>query len=346
MNKKGRVLVTGATGFIGSHTIVELVEAGYDVVGVDNFSNSTRDVLLGIKDILGEDIPFVEVDCCDLGAFKRVFEKYPDIMYAIHFAAYKAVGESVANPLKYYKNNLLSLLNLVELLSAKRGSSIVFSSSCTVYGDPEDKDLPVSEDAPMQPATSPYGSTKQICEGVLTDAVKAKIGLNVVSLRYFNPIGAHPSAKIGELSVGVPQNLVPYITQTAAGIRESLSIFGDDYDTPDGTCIRDYIYVCDLAKAHVAAVDMVRKRGGEDHFDVFNLGTGVGLSTLQLVKCFIHSTGVNLKYKFAPRRVGDVVKVWANPEKANQQLHWRAATPIEEVLCSAWNWEKKLRGIK
>lgn len=336
-----RVLLTGATGYIGSHVAVELVNAGYNVIGVDNFSNSTPKVLDGIEKILGKRIDFMEVDCTDMEAFAKVFEQYPDIEAAIHFAAYKAVGESVAQPVKYYRNNLDSLVNLIELMTSKaKGANIVFSSSATVYGQPSDDELPIKESTPLQPATSPYGRTKQIAEDILQDCVKAYSNLNVTALRYFNPIGAHPSAYIGELPNGVPNNLVPFITQTAAGIRECLSVFGNDYNTPDGSCIRDYIYVVDLAKAHVKAVDKMLKEG--IRWNVFNLGTGKGLSVLELVKAFIKATGVNLNYKIAERRAGDVEQCWANPSKANKELGWSADTPIEEVLLSAWNWQKSL----
>ena len=336
-----RVLLTGATGYIGSHVAVELVNAGYNVIGVDNFSNSTPKVLDGIEKILGKRIDFMEVDCTDMEAFAKVFEQYPDIEAAIHFAAYKAVGESVAQPVKYYRNNLDSLVNLIELMTSKaKGANIVFSSSATVYGQPSDDELPIKESTPLQPATSPYGRTKQIAEDILQDCVKAYSNLNVTALRYFNPIGAHPSAHIGELPNGVPNNLVPFITQTAAGIRECLSVFGNDYNTPDGSCIRDYIYVVDLAKAHVKAVDKMLQEG--IRWNVFNLGTGKGLSVLELVKAFIKATGVNLNYKIAERRAGDVEQCWANPSKANKELGWSADTPIEEVLLSAWNWQKTL----
>ncbi|MBR4087818.1 MAG: UDP-glucose 4-epimerase GalE, partial [Bacteroidales bacterium] len=331
----------GATGYIGSHVAVELVNAGYNVIGVDNFSNSTPKVLDGIEKILGKRIDFMEVDCTDMEAFSKVFEQYPDIEAAIHFAAYKAVGESVAQPVKYYRNNLDSLVNLIELMTSKaKGANIVFSSSATVYGQPSDDELPIKESTPLQPATSPYGRTKQIAEDILQDCVKAYSNLNVTALRYFNPIGAHPSAHIGELPNGVPNNLVPFITQTAAGIRECLSVFGNDYNTPDGSCIRDYIYVVDLAKAHVKAVDKMLQEG--IRWNVFNLGTGKGLSVLELVNAFIKATGVNLNYKIAERRAGDVEQCWANPSKANKELGWSADTPIEEVLLSAWNWQKTL----
>lgn len=346
MDKNNRVLVTGATGYIGSHTIVELVNAGYEVVGVDNFANSTKDVLEGVEKIAGKKIPFMELDCDDREAFSKVFKKYPDIGAAIHFAAYKAVGESVSQPIKYFRNNISSILNLIDLMNENGKANIAFSSSCTVYGEPDPKDLPVSENAPVQPAVSPYGRTKQMCEEILKDCVKAYPAMKVIALRYFNPIGSHPTAIIGELPRGVPQNLVPFITQTAAGLRKELSIFGKDYNTVDGTCIRDYIYVCDLAKAHVAAVKRMLENEKSERYEVFNLGTGIGLSVLQLVTKFIEVTGVKLPYKFVDRRPGDIEKVWADPKKANEELLWRADTPIEDVLLSAWKWEKKLRGIK
>ncbi len=334
-----RVLITGATGYIGSHTIVELIKAGYEVTGVDNFSNSSPAVLEGIAKIVGKEIDFVETDCTDYENFAKVFEKYPDIGAAIHFAASKAVGESVEKPLLYYRNNLGSLINLIELMRTKAaGANIVFSSSCTVYGQPGPEHLPLTEQAPIQPAHSPYGKTKQMCEDILRDSVHAYGNVNVTSLRYFNPIGAHPTALIGELPNGVPQNLVPYITQTAAGIRECLNVFGDDYNTPDGSCIRDYIYVCDLARAHVKAVDRLLEKG--ERFEVFNLGTGKGLSVLELIHAFIKATGRDLPYKIVGRRAGDVEQVWANPSKANEILGWKAETPIEDVLRSAWRWQQ------
>ena len=336
-----RVLLTGAPGYIGSHVAVELVNAGYDVIGVDNFSNSTPKVLDGIEKIIGKKIDFMEVDCTDYNAFEKVFEQYPDIEAAIHFAAYKAVGESVAEPIKYYRNNLDSLVNLIELMTLKaKGANVVFSSSATVYGQPADDELPIKESTPLQPATSPYGRTKQIAEDILQDCVRAYANFNATALRYFNPIGAHPTAHIGELPNGVPNNLVPFITQTAAGIRECLSVFGNDYNTPDGSCIRDYIYVVDLAKAHVKAVDKMLQEG--IRWNVFNLGTGKGLSVLELVNAFIKATGVNLNYRIAERRPGDVEQCWANPAKANAELGWSADTPREEVLLSAWKWQQRL----
>ncbi|MFA6334513.1 MAG: UDP-glucose 4-epimerase GalE [Bacteroidales bacterium] len=346
--KRTKVLVTGGTGYIGAHTAVELHNAGYEVVLADNFSNSIPGVLDGIKKIIGKKPLFEEVDCVDYNAFRRLFEKYSDIRAAIHFAAFKAVGESVEKPLMYYKNNLCSLMNLIELMTQKEISSIVFSSSCTVYGQPARENLPVNEFAPLQPAESPYGKTKQMSENILEDSALAnKERLNVISLRYFNPIGAHPSALIGELPMGVPQNLLPYITQTTAGLREILNVYGNDYSTPDGSCIRDYIYVCDLAKAHVAAIERLLERAGEmkKNIEYFNLGTGRGLSVLELIDIFQKVTGMAVPYRITGRRAGDVEQVWADPSLANKVLGWRAETPIEEILISAWKWEKKLRGI-
>ncbi|MBR6541230.1 MAG: UDP-glucose 4-epimerase GalE [Bacteroidales bacterium] len=336
-----RVLITGAAGYIGSHTIVELVNAGYDVVGVDNFSNSSAKVLDGIEKIVGKRIDFVEVDCTDKEAFEKVFQKYPDIEAAIHFAAYKAVGESIDNPTMYYRNNISTLLNLVDLMVAKgKSANVVFSSSAIVYGQSNNLQMPIKESVPMGAAISPYGATKQMAEEILGHCVNAHNNLNVTILRYFNPIGAHPSAFIGELPKGVPSNLVPVMTETAAGKRECLSVFGNDYNTPDGSCIRDYIYVVDLAKAHVKAVERMFKDGVR--WDVFNIGTGKGLSVLELINAFEKATGVKLNYKIAPRRPGDIVESCADANKANQILGWSADTPIEDVLLSAWKWQCSL----
>ena len=336
-----RVLITGAAGYIGSHTIVELVNAGYDVVGVDNFSNSSAKVLDGIEKIVGKRIDFVEVDCTDKEAFEKVFQKYPDIEAAIHFAAYKAVGESIDNPTMYYRNNISTLLNLVDLMVAKgKNANMVFSSSAIVYGQSNNLQMPIKESVPMGEAISPYGATKQMAEEILEHCVNAHNNLNVTILRYFNPIGAHPSAFIGELPKGVPSNLVPVMTETAAGKRECLSVFGNDYNTPDGSCIRDYIYVVDLAKAHVKAVERMFKDGVR--WDVFNIGTGKGLSVLELINAFEKATGVKLNYKIAPRRPGDIVESCADANKANQILGWSADTPIEDVLLSAWKWQCSL----
>lgn len=336
-----QVLVTGGAGYIGAHTVVELHKAGFEAVIVDNFSNSEPKVLEGLEKLIGQKPLFEQVDCLDYEAMDRVFTQYPNICAVIHFAASKAVGESVEKPLLYYKNNLLSLVNLLNLMKAHGVQNIVFSSSCTVYGQPEV--LPVDESAPFQPATSPYGYTKQVCETILRDTVHAaKDGsLHCVALRYFNPIGAHPSALIGELPRGVPQNLIPFVTQTAAGIRPCLKVFGHDYNTPDGSCIRDYIYVVDLAKAHIAALRYMLKPESP-RYDVFNIGTGTGVSVLEIVKGFEEATDVKLNYSLAPRREGDIEKVWGNPAKANRLLEWEAKTPLKDILASAWNWQKTL----
>ncbi len=341
-----RILVTGGTGYIGSHTVVELMQRGYDVVIVDNLSNSNLTVLDGICAIVGKQPAFEQVDCNDYAAMDKVFEKYMDIVAVIHFAASKAVGESVEKPLLYYRNNIGSLITLLELMKIHQVQNIVFSSSCTVYGQPTPEHLPVDETAPIQPALSPYGNTKQINEEILRDQAHTDDKLHAIILRYFNPIGAHPSALIGELPNGVPNNLLPFVTQTAAGLRKELKVFGDDYNTPDGSCIRDYIYVVDLAKAHVKAVERVLAKQATDQVEVFNLGTGRGLSVLEIVNSFMKVTGVNIPYQIVGRREGDIEQVWANPDKANNVLGWKADTPVEDVLLSAWNWEKKLRGIK
>ena len=339
---KQTILVTGGTGFIGSHTTVELQEAGYNVVIVDNLSNSNVNVLDGIEKITGIRPAFEQVDCCDFKALEAVFAKYPDIKGIIHFAASKAVGESVEKPLLYYRNNINSLINLLELMPKYDVKGIIFSSSCTVYGQPSAENLPVTEQAPIQKALSPYGNTKQINEEIIQDYIHSGAKIKSVILRYFNPIGSHPTALIGELPNGVPMNLIPFVTQTAIGIRKELKIFGNDYNTPDGTCIRDYIYVVDLAKAHVAAMTRVLDKE-TDPVEIFNIGTGRGLSTLEVVEGFEKATGVKVNWKYAPRREGDIEKVWGNVDKANNVLGWRADTPIDDVLASAWKWQVKLR---
>ena len=339
---KQTILVTGGTGFIGSHTTVELINAGYKVVIVDNLSNSQADVIDGIEKITGVRPAFEKMDCCDLDGMDKVFAKYPDIEGIIHFAASKAVGESVEKPLLYYRNNIVSLVNLLELMPNYGVKRIIFSSSCTVYGQPAPENLPVTEDAPVKPAESPYGNTKQVNEEIIRDFINSGADIKAILLRYFNPIGSHPSAIIGEMPNGVPMNLIPYVTQTAMGIREQLKVFGNDYDTPDGTCIRDYIYVVDLAKAHVKAMQRVLDTDS-DKLEVFNVGTGKGVSTKEIVDAFEKSTGVKLNWTFAPRRPGDIEKVWANPEKANNVLGWKAETSLEDTLKSAWNWQVKLR---
>lgn len=341
-----RILVTGGTGYIGSHTAVELMQQGYDVTIVDNLSNSSIDVLDGIAEIVGRKPDFANVDCGNFMDLDQVFKQYPDIEGVIHFAASKAVGESVEKPLLYYRNNLGSLVTLLEVMRLHGVKNLVFSSSCTVYGQPDAEHLPVDEMAPIQKALSPYGNTKQINEEIICDEAHADKTLNATILRYFNPIGAHPSALIGELPNGVPQNLLPFITQTAAGLRPELKVFGNDYNTPDGTCIRDYIYVVDLAKAHVKAIDRMLNAKDRQQVEVFNLGTGTGLSVLTLINEFEAATGVKIPYTIVGRREGDIEQVWAAPEKANKILGWKADTPIRDVLASAWKWEKHIRNIQ
>ena len=339
---KKTVLVSGGAGFIGSHVTVELVEAGYDVVVADNMSNCDMTCFEGVTQIIGCRLPFVQMDFCDLEAVDRLFSEYR-IDAVIHFAAFKAVGESVSEPIMYYRNNLSSFLNVLEAARTHGGCNVLFSSSATVYGEPEE--LPVTERSPRQPATSPYGNTKQMCEDFLRDAVKAYPQIRGIALRYFNPIGAHPSALIGELPRGVPNNLVPFITQTAIGKRECLSIFGNDYPTPDGTCLRDYIDIVDLAKAHVCAVTRMLESKMKEPYEIFNIGTGRPVSVLELVTAFEKVNGVKLNYRFAPRRPGDVTAIWADPSLANEELGWKAERSIGDTLASAWTWEKHLSGI-
>ena len=332
---KHTVLVSGGAGFIGSHVTVELVNAGYEVIVADNFSNCDMTNYHGVCQILGKKIPLVKMDFCDTEAVRELFERNK-IDAVIHFAAFKAVGESVAEPLKYYSNNLGSFINILESARAK-GCNVLFSSSATVYGEADKK--PVTEDTPRQSATSPYGNTKQICEDILRDSVKAYSGIKGIALRYFNPIGAHPSALIGELPRGVPNNLVPFITQTAIGKRECLSVFGGDYPTPDGTCLRDYIDIVDLAKAHVCAVDRMIDGKMEKEYEIFNIGTGRPLSVLELINSFERVNGVKLNWKMAPRRAGDVVAIWADPSLAEAKLGWKATRSIDQTLSAAWAWE-------
>lgn len=339
---KHTVLVSGGAGFIGSHVTVELVNAGYEVIVADNFSNCDMTNYHGVCQILGREIPLVKMDFCDTEAVRSLFESNK-IDAVIHFAAFKAVGESVAEPLKYYSNNLGSFINILESARAK-GCNVLFSSSATVYGEADKK--PVTEDTPRQSATSPYGNTKQICEDILRDSVKAYSGIKGIALRYFNPIGAHPSALIGELPRGVPNNLVPFITQTAIGKRECLSVFGGDYPTPDGTCLRDYIDIVDLAKAHVCAVDRMLDGKMEKEYEIFNIGTGRLLSVLELINSFERVNGVKLNWKMAPRRAGDVVAIWADPSLAEAKLGWKATRSIDQTLSAAWAWEKHLAGIQ
>ena len=338
------VLVSGGAGYIGSHTAVELIEAGYDVVIADNLSNSDLRAVEGVRQITGVDVPFVEVDCCDREALARdLFERY-SFDSVIHFAAFKAVGESVQKPLEYYRNNLTSLMNIIELMRRYGRHNILFSSSCTVYGEPDQQ--PVTERTPRKPATSPYGNTKTMCEDILRDAVNAYGDIKGIALRYFNPIGAHPSALIGELPRGVPQNLVPYITQTAAGVRECLSVFGNDYPTPDGSNIRDYIDVVDLARAHVVAIARLIEEKNKAAYEIFNVGTGNGVSVLELVHRFEEANNLKLNYKIADRRAGDIIAIWADPTLANEELGWHATRNLDDTLRSAWAWEKRVRGIE
>lgn len=339
--EKSLILVTGGTGYIGSHTVVELQNAGYDVVIVDNLSNSNRDVVDGIERITGLRPAFVEADCTDMNAMKKLFDSYQGIKGIINFAASKAVGESMHKPVLYYRNNLNTLMNLLDLMADYGVKGIVFSSSCTVYGEPDVN--PVTEQSPIKKATSPYGNTKQISEEIITDVINSGAPFKSIILRYFNPVGAHPSAEIGELPNGVPQNLIPYLTQTAIGIRKELSVFGDDYNTRDGYCIRDFIDVVDLARAHVIAIDRMLEDKSEKKIEIFNLGTGNGLSVMELINAFEKATGVKVPYRIAPRRAGDIEQVWADPSYANNVLGWKAETPIEDTMKSAWAWQQRLR---
>lgn len=339
-----QILVTGGTGYIGSHTVVELQNSGFDVVIVDDLSNSQIEVLDNIQKITGIRPTFEKFDLSDSALTDAFFKRYGNIEAIIHFAAFKAVGESVQKPLEYYRNNLNSLMNLLAGMKKYGIAHMVFSSSCTVYGQPDV--LPVTESTPRKPAESPYGNTKAIAEDILRDFAKVNKDINSIALRYFNPVGAHETALIGELPVGVPNNLLPFITQTAAGLREELSIFGDDYDTPDGTAIRDYINVVDLSKAHVVAINRLLQHTNKANYEYFNVGTGEGYSVMQLVKTFIKVNGVDVKYKIVDRREGDIEKIWADTSYGNKELGWKAEKTLEETLASAWKWEKKIRGIK
>ena len=338
---KHKILVAGGAGYIGSHTAVELLQAGFDVLIVDNLSNSTTESVDGIEAITGIRPEFIEADCTDIKAMEKIFEKAGHIDGVIDFAASKAVNESVRKPLLYYRNNLVTLLNLLELMQKYKVGGIVFSSSCTVYGEPDRN--PVDETAPIKKATSPYGNTKQISEEIIADAVKSGAGFRSILLRYYNPVGAHPSALIGELPNGVPQNLIPYLTQTAIGVRDVLKVFGNDYPTPDGSCIRDFINVVDLARAHVIAMKRIVDKKMESDVETFNLGTGEGVSVLELINTFEKATGVKVPYSIAPRREGDIVKVWADPTRANNVLGWKAATSLADTMVSAWKWQLHLR---
>lgn len=339
--KKTKILVTGGTGYIGSHTAVELIEEGFEVAIADNLYNSEAVVADRIADITGIRPSLSVFDLCDRERLDAFLNEHGDIAGIIHFAAYKAVGESVHKPLEYYRNNLVSLMNLLDAMKARDIPYIVFSSSCTVYGQPDK--LPVSEDAPVKPAVSPYGNTKQIGEEIIRDTVSAGKGINAISLRYFNPIGAHPSALIGELPRGVPENLVPYITQTAYGLRKELKVFGNDYNTPDGSCIRDYLHVVDLAKAHVTAVRRLIEGKNKSAYEVFNLGTGKGVSVLEAIKSFERVSGIRLNYKITGRREGDIEQIWADPALANRELGWRTKSTLDEAMLTAWEWEKHIR---
>jgi len=335
-----KIVVTGGLGFIGSHTVVELQNEGFEVVVIDNLSNSSEGVLDGIVNITGKRPVFEKIDLRDKGAVQNFFKKHQDVSGVIHFAASKAVGESVGNPLLYYENNINSLVYILQELKELPNSNFIFSSSCTVYGQAEK--MPITEDAPIQAAMSPYGNTKQIGEEIITDSAKVT-NINSILLRYFNPIGAHPSAEIGELPLGVPQNLVPFITQTAIGLREKLSVFGSDYPTPDGTAVRDYIHVVDLAKAHVIALQRLLNKQNTVKVEVFNLGTGTGSSVLEVIQAFEKVSGKKLNYQIVGRREGDVVTAYANTDKAHNVLGWKTQSSLEEALASAWKWEQKIR---
>lgn len=339
-----KILVTGGTGYIGSHTVVELQNKGYEVVIIDNLSNSNADVVDRIEKITKIRPEFENFDLCDSQKLNIFFKKHQNIDAIIHFAAYKAVGESVQKPLMYYQNNLISLMNILQNMNDGKCANLVFSSSCTVYGQPDK--LPVDETAPVQKAESPYGNTKQIAEEIIQDTIKSNSNLKSIALRYFNPIGAHESALIGELPIGVPNNLVPFITQTAIGKREILSVFGDDYNTPDGSCIRDYINVVDLAKAHVVAVNRMLNKKSLKNFEFFNLGTGNGYSVLEIIKSFEKVTNQKLNYKIVGRREGDIEQIWAETTIANQVLGWTAEKTLDETMLSAWNWEKNIEKLK
>lgn len=338
-----KVLVTGGLGFIGSHTVVELLQKDFEVVIVDDLSNSSIEVLGGITAISGKAPLFEQLDLKEKPKVEVFFEKHKDIVGVIHFAASKAVGESVEKPLLYYENNLNSLIYLLQSLTKLNASNFIFSSSCTVYGQADQ--MPITENAPIKPAESPYGNTKQIGEEIIKDTCKVYSKLNAIALRYFNPIGAHPTAEIGELPIGVPQNLVPFITQTATGLRKELSVFGNDYPTPDGTCIRDYIHVVDLAKAHVIALERVLDGKNLSNYETFNLGTGKGSSVLEVINSFEKVSGKSLQYKFAPRREGDVIQAYADTTKANNILGWKAQSSLDDAMLSAWKWEQKIRNL-
>lgn len=339
----GKILVTGGAGYIGSHTVVELMQAGYEVVIVDNFSNSNIGSIYGIERIVGKRPTFFEADCSSYEQMKLIFDEHSNIDGVVHFAALKAVGDSVHRPLDYYRNNVLSLINLLSLLRSAEAKFFVFSSSCTVYGQADV--LPVTEQTPFKPATSPYANTKRICEDIISDSVAAYPNIKAIALRYFNPIGAHSTAEIGELPNGVPDNLIPFITQTAVGIRPKLNIFGGDYNSKDGTAIRDYFHVVDLAKAHVLALNRLVERRSVANFEAFNIGSGNGVTVLEIVKAFERISGVTLNYEIVARRAGDVEKVWADTSLAQRELGWKPNSSLDDALLTAWNWEKKIRGL-
>ncbi len=338
-----KILVTGGTGFIGSHTVAELIEAGHTVVIIDNLSNSEEHVLKGIEQITGKRPIFYKADCANANDLSRIFGEHPDIEAVIHFAAFKAVKESIDKPLGYYQNNLLSIITLLQVMQKTKVNRLVFSSSCTIYG--EKAPLPLSETLPMTPTTSPYGRTKQMCEEIIADYVAANNQFYSISLRYFNPIGAHPSGKIGELPLGTPNNLIPYITQTAAGVREELKVFGNDYQTPDGTALRDYIDVVDLSKAHVKAVDRLVNGNSSTQLEAYNLGAGKGISVKEIIETFEKVNAVKIKWSFAPRRQGDLPSIFADASKAKRELNWEAKTVLGESLRNAWHWEQKYRKL-
>lgn len=341
---KKKIIVTGGTGYIGSHTAVELIAGGFEVVIIDNLYNSDISVLEGIRAITGVTPKFWQYDLCDMQKLEEVFVAEGKIDAIIHFAAYKAVGESVRKPLDYFRNNLVSLMNLLDMMERHHTPVIVFSSSCTVYGQPDT--LPVTENSPVKEAASPYGYTKQAGEIIIRDTMAARPSQKAVSLRYFNPIGAHPTGFIGELPRGVPENLVPFITQTAIGMREELKVFGTDYDTPDGSCIRDYLHVVDLAKAHVTALQRMLDGKNKSNYEVFNLGMGKGVTVLEAIEAFEKATGVKLKYSVTDRRAGDIEKIWADPSLANSELGWKTEISIEEAMETAWRWENRLKNKK
>lgn len=338
------ILVTGGTGYIGSHTVVDLQNKGHEVVIVDNLSNSNEKVLDGIEEITGKRPSFENFDLRDETKLQAFFSKYDAIEAVIHFAAFKAVGESVQKPLEYYQNNLVSLVNLLMAMNKQGIHNIVFSSSCTVYGQPDE--LPVTEQAPVKKANSPYGNTKQVCEEILQDTIQSNASLNAIALRYFNPIGAHETALIGELPLGVPDNLVPFITQTAIGIREELKVFGDDYNTRDGSCIRDYLHVMDLANAHTVAIERLLENKNKSAFEVFNLGTGNGVSVFEVINSFEKVSGMKLNYKITDRRPGDVEAVYADTRFANEELGWKTTRTLDDAMLSAWKWEQNIRNKK